>query len=50
MYRQQAQYEREILEEALGRRKRGSLTEVLGAMRDAGDDADFGRRQFDRRG
>jgi plasmid stability protein len=40
---------REILERALLRPKRRSLADVLAAMADAGRDADFERRQADRR-
>jgi hypothetical protein len=36
-------------EEALLRPRRRSLAEVLAAMPDAGEDADFERRQMDRR-
>jgi len=43
------QEHREILEQALLRPRRRSLAEVLAAMPDAGEDADFERRQIDRR-
>jgi len=43
------QEHREILEQALLRPKRRSLAEVLASMPDAGEDADFERRQVDRR-
>ena len=43
------QEHREILEHALLRPRRRSLAEVLAAMPDAGEDADFERRQMDRR-
>ncbi len=43
------QEHREILEQALLRPKRRPLAEVLAAMPDAGDDADFERRQASRR-
>jgi plasmid stability protein len=43
------QEHREILEQALLRPKRRSLAEVLRAMPNAGEDADFERRQIDRR-
>jgi antitoxin FitA len=43
------QEHREILEQALLRPKRRSLAEVLAAMPDAGEDADFERRQKGRR-
>ena len=43
------QEHREILEQALLRPKRRSLAEVLAAMPDVGEDADFERRQIDRR-
>jgi plasmid stability protein len=43
------QEHREILEHALLRPKRRSLAEVLAAMPDVGEDADFKRRQIDRR-
>jgi plasmid stability protein len=43
------QEHREILQQALLRPKRRSLAEVLAAMPNAGDDADFERRQTDRR-
>ena len=43
------QEHREILERALLRPRRRSLAEVLAAMPDAGEDADFERRQNDRR-
>ena len=43
------QEHREILEQALLRPRRRSLAEVLAAMPDAGEDADFERRQMDRR-
>jgi len=44
------QEHREILEQALLGPRRRSLAEVLAAMPDAGEDADFERRQIDRRG
>ena len=44
------QEHREILERALLHPKRRSLAEVLAAIPDAGDDADFERHQIDRRG
>ena len=44
------QEHREILEQALLRPKRRSLAEVLAAMPDAGEDADFERHQTDPRG
>ena len=40
---------REILEQVLLRPKRRSLAEILAAMPDAGEDADFERRQIDQR-
>ena len=43
------QEHREILEQALLRPRRRPLAEVLAAMPDAGEDADFERRQIDRR-
>ena len=43
------QEHREILEQALLRPRRRSLAAVLAAMPDAGDDADFERRQIDQR-
>jgi plasmid stability protein len=43
------QEHREILEQALLRPRRRSLADVLSAMPDAGEDADFERRQIDRR-
>ena len=43
------QEHREILEQALMRPRRRSLAEVVAAMPDAGEDADFERRQIDRR-
>ncbi|MGH9385814.1 MAG: FitA-like ribbon-helix-helix domain-containing protein [Vicinamibacterales bacterium] len=43
------QEHREILKQALLRPKRRSLAEVLAAMPDVGEDADFERRQIDRR-
>jgi plasmid stability protein len=43
------QEHREILEQTLLRPRRRSLAEVLAAMPDAGEDADFERRQIDRR-
>jgi plasmid stability protein len=43
------QEHREILEHALLGPRRRSLAEVLAAMPDAGEDADFERRQMDRR-
>ena len=42
------QEHREILEQALLRPRRRSLAEVLAAMPDAGEDADFERSQIDR--
>ena len=44
------QEHREILKQALLRPKRRSLADVLAAMRDAGEDADFERRHPDSRG
>jgi len=43
------QEHRDILERALLRPRRRSLAEVLGAMPDIGEDADFERSQIDRR-
>lgn len=43
------QEHREILEQVLLHPRRRSLAEVLAAMPDAGEDADFERRQSDRR-
>jgi plasmid stability protein len=43
------QEHRDILEQALLRPRRRSLAEVLAAMPNAGEDADFERRQIDRR-
>jgi antitoxin FitA len=43
------QEHREILEQALLHPRRRSLAEVLAAMPDVGEDADFERRQTDRR-
>ena len=43
------QEHREILERALLHPRRRLLAEVLSAMPDAGEDADFERRQADRR-
>ena len=43
------QEHRDILEQALLRPRRRSLAEVLAAMPDAGEDADFERRQVDPR-
>lgn len=43
------QEHREILKQALLRPRRRTLAEVLAAMPDAGEDADFERRQVDRR-
>src|SRR5262245_62823243 len=43
------QEHREILEQALLGPRRRSLAEVLAAMPDAGEDADFERRHIDRR-
>ena len=43
------QEHREILEQALLRPKRRSLAEVLASIPNVGDDADFARRQIDRR-
>jgi plasmid stability protein len=43
------QEHREILEQALLRPRRRSLAEVLASMPNAGEDADFERRQIDRR-
>jgi plasmid stability protein len=42
------QEHREILEQALLRPKRRTLAEVPAAMPEAGEDADFERRQTDR--
>jgi plasmid stability protein len=41
---------RHILQQALLRPRRRSLAEVLAAIPDVGEDADFERRQADRRG
>ena len=41
--------EQEILERALLHPRRRSLAQVLAAMPDGGEDADFERRQIDRR-
>ena len=43
------QEHREILEHVLLRPKRRSLADVLAAMPNAGEDADFERRQTDQR-
>ena len=43
------QEHRDILQQALLSPKRRSLAEVLATMPNAGDDADFERRQTDRR-
>jgi plasmid stability protein len=43
------QEHREILEQTLMHPKRRSLAEVLASMPNAGTDADFERRQIDRR-
>jgi plasmid stability protein len=43
------QEHREILEQALLHPRRRSLAEVLAAMPDVGEDADFQRQQVDRR-
>jgi plasmid stability protein len=43
------QEHREILEQALLRPRRRSLAAALEAMPDAGEDADFERRQVDQR-
>ena len=44
------QEHREILKAALQRPRRRSLVDVLAAMPNVGDDADFAREQADRRG
>lgn len=44
------QEHRDILEQALLHPKRRSLADVLAAMPDVGEDADFERQQSDRRG
>ena len=44
------QEHREILKAALHGPKRRSLSDVLAAIPDVGEDSDFGREQCDRRG
>jgi len=41
---------RQILQAALRRPKRRSFADVLAAMPNVGEDADFGRQQIDRQG